>query len=181
MVARWLKRVFASLAAPVLLFQCFANPAAAQDASRENPLDLVFYEAATGKARTLGEFTGKKTVLHFWATWCAPCIPELPQLMQFARSGEDKAQVIALSEDQPEKGDVPYGKLRPFIERHSLEDLPAYWDKNGALARAFRVSSLPVTVVLDANGNEIAREDGRVSWTQENTLRRMGLLEPVTR
>lgn len=66
----------------------------------------------------------KPTIVHFWATWCAPCVDELPKLAmsaaQFKKSGID---VIFISIDVSASTKVP-----PFLSKLGLSDLPIYWD-----------------------------------------------------
>ena len=36
-----------------------------------------------GKEHKVGEYGGNWTLIHFWASWCAPCVSEIPELLQF--------------------------------------------------------------------------------------------------
>lgn len=45
----------------------------------------------------------KLLVLNFWGTWCSPCIPEMDTLAKLQRANEKKMQVIAISNDSPER------------------------------------------------------------------------------
>lgn len=40
------------------------------------------------------------TLVHFWATWCAPCVDEIPELLTFAKKQIGRVRVIAVSLDE---------------------------------------------------------------------------------
>lgn len=45
----------------------------------------------------------KITILNFWGTWCSPCIPEMDKLAKLQSANAKKIQVIAISNDMPER------------------------------------------------------------------------------
>ncbi|MCB1797155.1 MAG: TlpA family protein disulfide reductase, partial [Candidatus Competibacteraceae bacterium] len=53
-------------------------------------------------------------------------------------------------------------------EETRVESLPLYLDKEQALAREMGVLGLPVTVILDPEGREIARMTGDAEWDGES-------------
>ncbi|MCA9727620.1 MAG: TlpA disulfide reductase family protein [Candidatus Eisenbacteria bacterium] len=92
---------------------------------------------------------GAVTVVHFWATWCAPCRKELPLLDQVRATYQERGvRFAAISVDTD--GD----KLRRFLEDVPVK-LPIYIDGPSGIARALDLPSLPYTVVLDAKGNTV--------------------------
>jgi thiol-disulfide isomerase/thioredoxin len=100
---------------------------------------------------------GRVTILHFWATWCAPCREELPELAALAARGKDRAfAVVTVAADSP-------GKVREYIARHDLA-LPVRVDQYGDALFAWRVPALPASFVIDARGRVRYRAVGRVEW-----------------
>src|SRR5206468_4354641 len=47
-----------------------------------------------GKPRQLSDWRGKRLLINFWATWCAPCRREMPLLSENA--GRYKARNVAI-------------------------------------------------------------------------------------
>jgi peroxiredoxin len=55
----------------------------------------------------------KILILNFWGTWCSPCIPEMDALAKLQNANADKIQVIAISDDSPER-------LQKYIEKKTF-------------------------------------------------------------
>jgi thiol-disulfide isomerase/thioredoxin len=98
--------------------------------------------------------------LNFWATWCPPCIAEMPALdkLQAEMGGKDFA-VVAVSTDRE-----GIKKSAPFYRRAGIKNLTLYNDTRGNLLDAFKVKSLPITVLLDREGRVIGRMEGAAQW-----------------
>jgi len=117
-----------------------------------------------GGTHSLADFEGKVVLLNFWATWCAPCREEMPALdaLQQQLGGED-FQVVTLATGR----NSPQG-IRRFFDEEGIEALPTYTDENQAVARDMAVLGLPVTVLLNREGREIARLQGGADWDSES-------------
>lgn len=114
-----------------------------QEILAQHPLTTL-----TGEQTTLSG-TGRVTVVHFWATWCAPCRKELPLLDDLQeRYSDQDIRFAAISVD------TDPAKLRRFLEEVPVS-LPIYVDGTSGVAKALDLPSLPYTVVLDANGNTV--------------------------
>jgi thiol-disulfide isomerase/thioredoxin len=113
-----------------------------------------------GEEVTLADFRGKVVLVNLWATWCAPCVKELPLLakLQAKRAGAD-FMVIALNLDRPGKADVP-----EFLKEADAAALEPFADPTMKMMRGFRVAGLPTTILIGADGREIARREGEADW-----------------
>jgi len=116
-----------------------------------------------GNRISLAAFRGKVVLVNFWATWCPPCREEMPSIdaLAEAKAGEDFA-VVAVSTDfgGPEKP-------RAFLKKMGARALALYLDADKDLARAAQVPGLPVTLLLDREGRELARLTGSADWNGE--------------
>ena len=106
----------------------------------------------------LAELKGSWVVLNFWATWCAPCREELPSLDRLQAAMPDLTVVAVAT------GPNPVPALKRFLDKAEVDDLTIWRDPNSALARQMGVLGLPVTVILSAEGVEVARLIGGAEW-----------------
>ncbi len=136
------------------------------------PVPAIRFTTADGAARTLADSDGKVRVINFWATWCAPCREEKPALdaLNAELGGEDFA-VIAIA-----TGRNSLDGIARFNAEHGIETLTTYLDDGMAAARAMGVLGLPVSVILDREGREIARLQGGADWTSASARAIIGAL-----
>lgn len=127
--------------------------------------DIHFVDTA-GTEHSLGSYRGKVTAVHFWATWCVPCRSELPQVEALASTLNGPAfEVLPISVDR-EGIEV----VTAFYNEQGITKLPAYLDRGLKAFRAFRLSGVPATIFIDAEGNEIARVLGDRDWARPEVL-----------
>jgi len=125
------------------------------------PVPGVAFLDEEGQELTLEGFRGRHLLLNFWATWCAPCREEMPALDALQREfGGERFQVVtvATGRDRP-------AAIRRFFESVGVTALPRYRDTGQALAREMGVFGLPVSVIVDAHGEEVARLQGGADWS----------------
>ncbi|KJZ18016.1 TlpA family protein disulfide reductase [Loktanella sp. S4079] len=151
---------------------------AAVEALREgNMRKLMFHEAPMrtadtpfvaedGSQMTLADYSGKYVVLNFWATWCAPCRVEMPQLSALqAQLGGDRFEVVTIA-----TGRNPQPAIDRFFGEIAVDNLPKHTDPRQALARNMGVLGLPVTIILNPEGHEIARMQGEADWSSDSAI-----------
>jgi thiol-disulfide isomerase/thioredoxin len=113
-----------------------------------------------GRARTSADFKGKVVVLNIWATWCVPCRREMPSLdrLQAALGGPD-FEVVPVSFDR--KGSEV---VRKFFDEIEVRNLAMYLDTSGQAVSTLGAVGLPTTLILNRDGDEIARVVGPAEW-----------------
>ena len=113
-----------------------------------------------GNPVTLADYSGKVVLLNVWATWCPPCRAEMPSIDRLAgeMSGDDFA-VIPLSTD---RGGVE--RVAEFFDDIQVRNLDIMHDRSGNVARQAGALGLPITLILDRQGREIARVIGDAEW-----------------
>ena len=138
------------------------------------PVSDVAFMSEDGAQMTLTDFQGQITVLNFWATWCAPCRTEMPHLSALQTHFEDQpveVVTIATGRNKP-------AAMKAFFDEIGVDNLPLHTDAKQKLARDMAVLGLPITVVLDMDGNEIARMQGDADWSSESAIAMLTALLP---
>lgn len=135
----------------------------------------TLFQDGKGKDISIADFAGKVLVVNLWATWCAPCIREMPTLDALqADLGGDQLHVIALSQDR-EGARV----AAPFIEKNGWSNLALYVSDGTTFARAAKIRGLPTTLIIDADGREVARLEGTAEWNDPDIKKVLsGLMPP---
>jgi thiol-disulfide isomerase/thioredoxin len=115
---------------------------------------------ATLTFATFASLKGQPVLVNLWATWCVPCIAEMPLLDDLAAELDGSVRVITVSLD--EEGAE---KVAAFFSEHKFANLPQWMDPKSDLAFAYGGStSLPLTVLYDAEGKEVWRVMGGYDW-----------------
>lgn len=90
---------------------------------------------------------GEIVYVDFWASWCAPCRKSFPWMNQMQAAYEAKGfKIIAVNVDQE----------RALADKF-LHDVPVQfdviYDKEGRLAKSFKVKGMPSSYLIDSEGN----------------------------
>ncbi|MBV9572221.1 MAG: TlpA family protein disulfide reductase [Alphaproteobacteria bacterium] len=126
----------------------------------------VTFADAQGKTRNLSEFRGRYVLLNLWATWCAPCVRELPSLSHLQEAmGANNLLVVPVNVGH---GAAP--ETAAFLKENKAAALPVYLDTKSAFLHAFGALGLPLTVLIDPQGREIARASGAVQWDAKKSI-----------
>lgn len=122
-----------------------------------------------GEVSMLADFSGRRVLVNFWATWCAPCLEEIPDLARLAAELERdgaKALVVGIAVDET-------AAVRRFIADTPIPyPVLADADAGLALAQAFGDDSgvLPFNVVLSADGEVEYAAPGALNYGEAAAL-----------
>jgi thiol-disulfide isomerase/thioredoxin len=119
--------------------------------------EAVFLDAKDGEV-PLAQWKGQWVVMNFWATWCAPCREEMPSLLRLQQAMPEIAVLPVATGRNAVEG------IERFYEEAGVEALPILRDPKSALARPMGVMGLPLTVILNPEGQEVARLIGDAEW-----------------
>jgi thiol-disulfide isomerase/thioredoxin len=130
------------------------------------PMPELQFVDGEGHALTLAEFRGRVVLLNIWATWCVPCRKEMPTLDRLqAKLGSRDFQVVALSIDRA--GIPPVGQ---FYKELGLTALGTYVDQSGKAAGSLGTIGIPTTLLVDRDGQEVARKVGPAEWDSPEVI-----------
>ncbi len=87
---------------------------------------------------------GHVVLVHFFATWCEPCREELPALDRLAAHADGNVKVLAIAVADADRS------VQHFFAT-TLVGFPVVLDRDRAVAKAWNVTALPTTFVLDAS------------------------------
>ena len=121
----------------------------------------------SGKTYTLSELQGSVVFVNFWATWCPPCIEEMPSLQNLYNGFKDKKEfrmVTILYKDD-------YAKAMAYLKQNNYA-LPVLIDREGKAAKAYGVTGVPETYIVDKQGVLREKVIGPADWnsTQVDSL-----------
>jgi len=129
-------------------YLAFLNKKATSAAPVSAGLDGTPFKTLEGAALSTADWKGKVVVLNYWATWCVPCRSEIPEFNRMHDElGAKGVEVVGISMDQDGAEAV-----KPFLQKNPMK----YTVGLGSGS----MDQLPVTVVLDRNGNTVKRFDG---------------------
>ena len=123
--------------------------------SQENVGDMKLTDMNRDRVSMADEIAKNKiTIIDFWASWCGPCRQEMPLVVKLYES--HKAQglgIIGISLDEE------YDAWAQAIKAMNMtwpqfSDLRG-WDDNAA--QRFGVTAIPHTLVVDQQGNILAK------------------------
>jgi len=93
-------------------------------------------------------------LIDFWASWCGPCRKENPHVVKLCEKYKDQGfEIIGVSLDKDMKRWTQAIK-KDGLEWKHVSDLKGWQNQ---VAQTYSVKSIPHTVLLDAEGNIIAR------------------------
>lgn len=107
------------------------------------------------------------TIVHYWATWCAPCEAELPELLKFVDRFKGKPGVnfllVAVNDDLM--------KVKKQLKSLTIpKDLPVTWlmDNGNVHKNVFGTIRVPETFVFSSDKTTLKKYVGPQQWN--NTM-----------
>lgn len=112
-------------------------------------------------------------VVNVWATWCAPCVAEIGDLQKMSEAfPAADVEVVGISLDDAIPGDraATKEKVERFLAERKIRFRNVYFvgTPDTIAGQARFDGTIPITLVYDAGGREIARNEGKldVAWFQ---------------
>lgn len=102
-------------------------------------------QLATGETVSLSDYRGTPVVLNFWATWCPPCRAEIPHFQSASQKYNGQVAILGVND-----GEAP-SKVNDFIREYNMT-YPVFLDTSHAVSIDYRVTALPTTIFINADG-----------------------------
>ncbi len=112
-------------------------------------------DSLDGKRISLAELGGKPVLLEFWAPWCPACRENIGPMKELHDRFADKIRIIAPSSEQGRKS------VARFVSANHIPYQVAFATRQ--LLENYRVSAIPVTMLIDGRGIIRYRHLGRIS------------------
>ncbi|WP_036219451.1 TlpA family protein disulfide reductase, partial [Calidithermus chliarophilus] len=151
-------------ALPLGLQQALLRPGLALESPALDARPLAYLEPGRSQPSParFGDLP-KPMLLNVWATWCPPCRTEMPLLAEYQQKGYP---VVLLNAGEGA------GAVEGFLREAGLSARVFLDSAN--LRESFRVSGLPTTLLIGADGRVLARHLGPVNRAQlEELLQRL--------
>ena len=121
-----------------------------------------------GDFRKLSELRGKPLLINVWASWCGPCRAEMGSLERLSRRyGGKQFNVIGISTD-----DDPAAAAAFIMQAQITFD--NYLDSKLTMENMLGASSIPLTVLVDAQGRIVQKLRGSREWDSRESLELIG-------
>ena len=118
----------------------------------------LILQGTNGQEHKLQQYSGRIVVLNFWATWCTPCLHEMPILAATYKSYSRRDLVVlGASLDDAKNLDAVNAVVRKYKIKYRV-----FINVSTESMESFGVESVPTTILLDRNGQIMARISGKV-------------------
>ncbi len=108
-----------------------------------------------GKTVTLSSLKGKYVLIDFWASWCGPCRKENPNVVRLYKEYKDKGfTVLSVSLDDDAAAWKRAISEDNLLWPNHVSDLQKW---NSSMPKLYGFEGIPYTVLVDKQGNIIAR------------------------
>jgi peroxiredoxin len=137
-----------------------ADPVRSKGVKEGNQAPDFTLESLDGGKVSLSQFSGQVVLVNFWATWCPPCRAEIPDL-ETAYQSHWQDGLVVLGVDVSESREA----VEPFVKELEMT-YPVLLDEAGHVFKAYRVSGLPMSVIVDREGVIRVRHTGQLAASQ---------------
>lgn len=120
--------------------------------------------SVSGTPRMLSSFRGKPLIINVWASWCGPCRHEMSSLQRLSQIDKKKQfVVIGISTDDDAIAASDY----VIKSKLTFEN---FVDYQLLLENMLGANTIPLTLLVDANGRVLAKIRGSRDWTSAASI-----------
>jgi thiol-disulfide isomerase/thioredoxin len=137
----------AALLSAVAAALLIAVPASNAASGSSGPAPPFTLDSRAGSKISLAQYKGQVVMLNFWASWCGPCRQEMPLLENiYKKYNKMGFTMIGVNVEPDSKA------AEGFLQQTPVS-FPVIYDKDSAVSKAYDVSGMPSTVIIDRKGN----------------------------
>jgi len=130
-----------------LVICIFAASTLAASGMEGQPAPDFALKSSTGENMRLSEHRGDVVMINFWATWCGPCRQEMPLLDElYTRYQRVGFNLLGVNIDDDS------GRAMKMIDELGV-NFPVLFDARKEVSKLYSVEAMPVTVLVDREGN----------------------------
>ena len=130
-----------------VVFSVFAASSLASSGLAGQPAPDFALKSSSGQNMRLSEHRGDVVMINFWATWCGPCRQEMPLLDElYSRYQRVGFNLLGVNIDDDSS------RAMEMINELGVS-FPVLFDAAKEVSRLYQVDAMPVTVIVDREGN----------------------------
>jgi peroxiredoxin len=130
-----------------VVFSVFAASSLASSGLSGQPAPDFALKSSSGQNMRLSEYRGDVVMINFWATWCGPCRQEMPLLDElYSRYQRVGFNLLGVNIDDDSS------RAMEMINELGVS-FPVLFDATKEVSRLYQVDAMPVTVIVDREGN----------------------------
>jgi len=116
------------------------------------------YTMPDGATHRLSDLRGKKVLINFWATWCAPCRSEMPDLQRALGEAGNSVVVLGVNKAQELK------EIAPFADELGIS-FPLIANQAGDIAGRYAAQNLPTSYFINSDGTIGLKKTGVMNYS----------------
>jgi thiol-disulfide isomerase/thioredoxin len=124
-------------------------------------------QGLTGRSEFLSEYLGKPLIINVWASHCGPCLAEMGSLERFYRRFGTRFNLIGISTDDYRE------RAEAFLAKADTT-FPHYIDRQLMLENLLGASTIPLTLLVDADGRVLKKVYGAQEWDSPEIVETIG-------
>jgi thiol-disulfide isomerase/thioredoxin len=125
-------------------------------------------QSLNGKNKKFSDYKGKPLLINVWASWCGPCQSEMGSIQRLAQRYNGKQfNVIGISTD-----DDGFAAAA-FIKKYKIT-FDNFLDSKVFLENMLGANTIPLTVLVDANGRVLEKARGSYEWDSPESIEAIG-------
>lgn len=119
----------------------------------------------TGSIKKFSAYRGKPLIINVWASWCGPCRDEMASLERLSRRFNGKQlNIIGISTDDD-------ASAAAIAIKQSKLTFTNYLDHHVILENMLGADTIPLTILVDANGRVVKKIRGSQQWDSAESLK----------